>query len=197
MKKFIALVTVGVAAAVGTVYGTHPQEVRQLADRAAVSGQRVWDGVEANPVPVLLALGTFLLTIVYHKLKGKTFRESVEVAATRVTVVPVPTPSAAPGAAETTVIKRAQARATRTQLIADQIGLENRLRKLPDEVQKAEKEACYTEHALSDLRKALALKEKAHADAVAKLGALRAELAAGEAELEAIDGELHKLAEVV
>ncbi len=199
MKKFIALATVGVAAAVGTVYSTHPLEFRQLTERAAVSGLRVWDGVEANPVPVILALGTFLLTIVYHKLKGKTFRESVEVAATRVTVVPVAVAAPAPAATatETTVIKRAQARATRTQLIADQIGLENRLRKLPDEVQKAEKEACYAEHALSDLSKTLALKEKAHADAVAKLGALRAELAAGEAELEAIDDELHKLAEVV
>lgn len=195
MKKIFALATVGVAAAVGTVYGTHPDEFAPLAERASAAALRLWVGVEANPTPVLLALGTFLLTIAYHKLKGKSLRESVEVAATRVTVVPVAV--AAPATPENTVVKRAQARATRAQLISDQILLESRLRKLPDEVQKAEKEACYTEQALADLRKTLALKEKAHADAAARLEKLRAELAAGETELTAIDDELHKLADVV
>jgi hypothetical protein len=196
MTKIFALATVGVAAAVGTVYTTHPDEFRLYADRAAATAVRIWEGVEANPVPVILALGTFLLTVVYHTMKGKSFRESVEVAATRVTVVPVPVPGGG-AAPENSVVKRAQARATRTQLVADQIGLENRLRKLPDEVKKAEKEACYTEQAVGDARKALEAKQAAHAEAVTRLEALRAELAAGEAELTAIDDELHKLADVV
>jgi hypothetical protein len=197
MKKIFALATVGVAAAVGTTYALQPDEFAPLVERFAAATLRLWLGVEANPVPVLVALGTFLLTIAYHKLKGKSLRESVEVAATRVTVVPVAVPAAAPVASETAVVTRAKARATRAQLISDQILLESRLRKLPDEVQKAEKEACYTEQALTDLRRTLALKEKAHADAVAKLDKLRAELAAGETELTAIDDELHKLADVV
>ena len=41
-------------------------------------------------MPLALAAGTFLLTVLYHKAKGKSFRESVEVAATRVAVVSVP-----------------------------------------------------------------------------------------------------------
>jgi hypothetical protein len=194
-KKMIALASVTVAA-LGTVAATHPDEWRQLTDRLAAAALRAWDGIEANPLPMLLALGTFLLTIVYHKLRGKSLRESVEVAATRVTVVPVPAPSAATDH-ETPVIARARARATRTQLLADQIGLENRYRKLPDDVKKAEKEACYTEQALADARLALEAKQQAHEDAVAKLEALRMELAAGEAELAAITTELKKLAEVV
>ncbi len=193
MKKFIALATV--AAAVGTGYATHPDEARQFLDAAARAAERVRGSIEANPVPVLVALGTFLLTIVYHKAKGKSLRESVAFAATRVTLVPVPTPAA--GEHATAVVKRAQARATRTQLVADQIGLENRIRKLPDEVKKAEKEACYTEQSLADARRAVVAKLTAHEEAVAKLAALREELAAGESEVAAIATELKKLAEVV
>ncbi len=193
MKKFIALATV--AAAVGTGYATHPDEARQFLDAAARAAERVRDSIEANPVPVLVALGTFLLTIVYHKAKGKSLRESVAFAATRVTLVPVPTPAA--GEHATAVVKRAQARATRTQLVADQIGLENRIRKLPDEVKKAEKEACYTEQSLADARRAVVAKLTAHEEAVAKLEALREELAAGESEVAAIAAELKKLAGVV
>ena len=201
MMKFIALVVL-VAGAVGvSVYTTHPAEFRQAADTGAAAAIRVWAGIEANPAPVLVALGTFLLTIVYHKLRGKSFKESVEVAATRVTVVAVPAPTTD---AETAVVKRAQARATRTQLLADQIGLENRIRKLPDEVRKAEQEVCYADKAMTDAEEALTKAEEtmeakieAHKAASAKLEALRKELAAGGAELTAIGAELKKLADVV
>ncbi len=193
MKKLIALAVLTAGAAGGVAYTTHPDEARQYTDAAALAALRVWTGIEANPVPVLVALGTFLLTVVYHTLKGKSFRESVEVAATRVTVVPVPVPTPE---SENAVVKRAQARATRTQLLADQIGLENRIRHLPGEVKKAEKDACYTEQAVADAHKALEAKRTAHEGAVAKLEALRVELAAGEAELVAIAAELKKLADV-
>jgi hypothetical protein len=194
-KKIIALATVTVVAAVAATGASHPEDVRQLADRLSASARRAWAGIEANPVPVLVALGTFLLTIVYHKLRGKSLGESVEVAATRVTVVQVPAPAALEP--ENAVVARARARATRTQLLADQIGLENRYRKLPEEVRKAEKEACYTEQAVTDARLSLDTKQKHHEEAVAKLEALRKELAVGEAEMAAIAAELKKLADVV
>ena len=159
MKKFIALASVGVGAAVGTAYAAHTDEFAPFLANATRAAERLWTGVEANPVPVLVALGTFLLTIVYHKAKGKSLRESVAFAATRVTLVPVPTPAAA--SPEPLVVKRAQARATRTQLIADQIGLENRIRKLPDEVKKAEREVCYAEQAVTDGETALTAAEEA------------------------------------
>jgi hypothetical protein len=190
--KRIALVVVCLAAAVGTGYATHPDEFRQYAGVAEKTVLRGWEAVEANPAPVLLALGTFLLTVAYHKARGKSLRESVEVAATRVAVVAVP---AAEG--ENPVVRRAKARATRAQLVADQIGLENRYRKLPDAVVKAEKEACYTEQALADAWRAVEAKQQAHDEALAKLEALRKEQAEGEAELAQIEAELKKMAELV
>lgn len=194
MKKLFALALISVAAAVGTLYTTHPDEIVRALYVAQAAADRAWASIEANPVPVAIALGTFFITIVYHKLKGKSFRESVEVAATRVTLVQVPASNAE---RETPVVTRAKARATRAQLIADQIALENRIRKLPSEVKAAEKDACYSEQSLTDARKALEAKHQTHDDAVVKLEALRAELEAGEAELEAIAEELKKLAEMV
>ena len=189
----IALGAVCLGAAVGIGYFAYPDEFNLYTARAIELAPQAWDGIRANPVPVGIAVGTFFLTVVYHKAKGKSLRESVEAAATRVTVVTVP--QADPDA-ENPVVRRAWARATRAQLLTDQIGIQNRVRKLPDEVQKAEKEACYTEQVVADAEHRLDAKRKLHADAVAKLDALRKELADGEAELAAMDGELKKLAEV-
>lgn len=193
MKRIVLLV-VCLAGLAALGYFTNPVEFMRDVAVLAKAGRQAWENVEANPVPVVFALGTFLLTVIYHKAKGKSLRESVEVAATRVTVIPVPGGVAEP---ETPVVKRAKARATRAQLIADQIGLQNRYRKLPDAVLKAEKEACYTEQAVADAERALADKRKAHDEATAKLEALREEQAHGEAELAEIEAELKKLAEVV
>src|SRR5437879_901294 len=87
---FTVVFIVAVLAAVGARYAADPDQTARYVDAAAKAASRAWDGIEASPVPVLLALGTFLLTVAYHKLRGKTLRESVEVAATRVAVVPVP-----------------------------------------------------------------------------------------------------------
>ena len=195
--KRIAFVTVCVAAAAGFAFRSHPDEFKQYAGTAATAGQRAWDGVAANPVPVVLALGTFLLTVVYHKAKGKSLRESVEVAATRVTVVPVPVATGGVDAGENAVVRRAKARTTRTQLLADQIGLQNRLRQLPDAITRAEKDACYSEQVLTDAKRMVEDKQKAHDSALAKLEALRKECAEGEAELAELEVELKRLAEIV
>ena len=110
------------------------------------------------------------------------------------TVVTVPAPA---GEAENPVVTRAKARATRTQLTADQIALEARTRALPDAVKKAEQEACYTEQGATDAARTLAARKTAHESAVAKLAVVRAEKAAADAELAAIRAELKKLADVV
>ena len=193
--KRIALATVALAVGVGTVAQLRPEQFKQYSNEFVAAAPRLWDRLEANPTPVLIALGTFLATVVYHKARGKSLRESVEVAATRVTVVSVPTPPAAEP--ETPVVRRAKARATRAQLIADQILLQNRYRRLPEAVTKAEKEACYTEQAVTECEQALAGKRATHNEAAAKLEALRKEWAEGEAELAEIDAELKRLAELV
>ena len=193
MMKRIVIVTVCLAAAVGVGAREYLGDFEQYTTGVQKFLQRASDGIEANPIPVALAIGTFLLTVVYHKAKGKSLRESVEVAATRVTVVNMPSK----GEADNAVVQRAKARAMRTQLIADQIGLENRNRKLPEAVVKAEQDSCYTEKALADAKRQMAEKQKTHDEATAKLEALRKEKALGEAELAEIDVELKKLAEVV
>jgi hypothetical protein len=190
----ILLATLVILAAVAITYVRYPDESKHYAGAAAEGAQWVWENVRANPVPVGLALGTFLLTVVYHKAKGKSLRESVEVAATRVAVIPV---ALADAEEEHPVVKRARARATRAQLLADQIGLQNRQRKLPEEVLKAEKDACYTEQSVADAERKLAEKQKHHDEAVARLEALRTEKARSAAELAEIECELRKLAEVV
>jgi predicted acylesterase/phospholipase RssA len=193
MKRILFALAVLVAAA-ALAGRSYPDEFWVYAGEAVQAGRWVWDGIQANPLPVSLAAGTFLLTVVYHKAKGKSLRESLEVAATRVTVVSVPQAEAAD---ENPVVKRAKARATRAQLLVDQIGLQNRQKKLPEEVLKAEKDACYTEQALIDAERKLADRQKAHENAVAKLEAIRRERDASAAELAEIDVELQKLADLV
>jgi hypothetical protein len=193
--KRLAIATVFLsAAAAGAGYSAYPEEFTQYMGVAAKAVLRVWENIEANPGPAIFALGTFLLTVLYHKARGKSLRESVEVAATRVTVVPAP--SRDTGEPENPVVRRAKARATRTQLMSDLIGIQNRQRKLPDEIMKGEKEVCYTEQARDEAETKLADKQDAYEEAVAKLEALRKEKAEGDAELAAIESEMKKLAEV-
>ncbi|HEX3148316.1 MAG TPA: hypothetical protein VHR66_09555 [Gemmataceae bacterium] len=192
--KRIAFLFVCVFAALAFGYVKFPDEFNQGVEWTTKSGQWAWEGIKANPLPVGFAVGTFLLTVVYQKAKGKSLRESVEAAATRVTVVNVPAKDAD---ADNRVVQRAKARATRAQLLADQIGLQNRQRKLPEEVLKAEKDACYSEQALADAERKLAEKQKNHDEAVTKLEALRKEKAMSMAELAEIEVELTKLAELV
>lgn len=192
MKKIATLAAVLLVAA-GILSSRFPADADRTATTVAETAQTAWGKVESNPIPIVVALGTFLLTFVYHKAKGKSFRESVEVAATRVTVV---TPPAATVPLNP-VLKRAQARATRTQLLAEQIEIRNRISKLPDAVVKAEKEACFSEKAVFDAKVILGEKHKIRNVAENKLNSLQAELTAGTDELDAIEAELKKLAEVL
>lgn len=194
MKKRIVLggVPLALAAAIGAAYAAYPAESLEVVAAAKQIGLQVWDGVKANPVPTSLALGTFLVTVIYYRARGRTLREAVEVAATRVTVVPVPVAES-----ETLVVRRAKARATRTQLLADQIALQDRLRKLPEAIVRAEKETCYTQHAVAETERKLADRRRAHEEATARLEALRNEQACANAELAEIEVELEKLAELI
>lgn len=194
MKRLTLIVMLSAAVAVSAWFARDPQALNEQLALANSAGGFVWEKIETNPVPVLLALGGFVLTVAYHKAKGRSLRESVAVAATRVAVVPAPSCDVLE---ENPVIRRAKARAVRAQLIADQINLQNRQRKLPEEVLKAEKETCYTEQALIEAQRVLAARRKAHEEAVAKLDSLRKQQTAGEAELAQIEAELEKLANLV
>src|SRR5262249_19586181 len=105
-------------------------------------------------------------------------------------VVPV---AVAEAVDENAVVKRAKARAMRAQLLSDLNGLHNRQRKLPEDLLKAEKDACYTEQALADAERKLTEKQVHHDETVAKLEALRKEKARNDAEVAEIEAELRKL----
>ena len=191
MKRILFVFAVLVAAA-ALAARAYPDQFWVYAGEGAKAAEWVSDGVRANPLPVGLAAGTFLLTVIYHKAKGKSLRESVEFAATRVTLVPVAMPQ---NTDENAVVKRAKARAMRAQLIADQNGIQNRHRKLPEELMKAEKDACYSEQSLVEAQRKLADKQKLHDEAMTKLEAIRKEKSQSEAELAEIEVELERLAQ--
>ena len=190
--KRIALLAIVLASAAAAVSAVQTDELNHYLAVVAAAGVRLWESIQANPLPVGIAVGTFVITVVYLQLKGKTLRESVALAATRVTLVPVPK-----NEDENPVVRRAKARATRAQLIADQIAIQNRGRRLPEAIVAAEKDLCYAEDAVADAELKLESKEQAHEEAIAKLEALRNEKAASDAELAAIEVELKKLSELV
>lgn len=194
MKRITIGIVLLATLAAAAAYGAYPDEFVQYATEALTATIWVWESIKANPVPASLAVGSFLLTVLYHKARGKSLRESVEVAATRVAVVPVQI-EAPP--AENPVVKRARARTTRTQLLADQIGLQTRQRRLPEEIVKAQKEAMLTKQGVADAERKLGERRKAHELTVARLEALRKDQAACDAELAEIEAELQRLAELV
>ena len=73
-RIFLATLCLAVAA-VAAVHWKHPDELARYAGSVLAAVQWVWAGIEANPVPAALAGGTFLLTVLYHKAKGKSLRE--------------------------------------------------------------------------------------------------------------------------
>jgi hypothetical protein len=87
--KVIALLIVVLAAAAAIAQNLYPAEFMRSMEVAGQYAGRAWESIEANPIPVAVALGTFLVTVIYLQVKGKTLRESVTVAATRVSLVPV------------------------------------------------------------------------------------------------------------
>lgn len=161
--------------------------------------ERLWGAVEANPAPVVVALLTFALTVAYHLVKGRSVREAIEAAATRTApaveaVRPMPVPVYVPsGPPESPVLARAKARTARTQLVADQIGLENRARVLPEAIKKAEQEACHAQQAHADAERALAAKRERHEAAAAALAALNVERVRIQGEVTAIRAEVARL----
>ncbi len=196
MKKLIVLVLVfgAVAAALAKSY---PAKFERYSILSMTKAEIAWNKIESNPIPIVVALGTFVMTFIYHKAKGKSFRESVEVAATRVTVVqPVPAPNSVQREEENPVLKRARDRTTRIQLLADQVEIRNRIAKLPEALIKAEQEYCFKEKAVLDAKAALGEKYKARNQAENRLANLRSELETGRAEIEAIEAELMKLKQV-
>jgi hypothetical protein len=143
-----------------------------------------WEGIKANPAPFISALVVFVLTFLFWKSRGATFRQAVEAAATRVAPVPVVSPA----------LKRANTRAAKMQLLTDQIGIQNRLRELPGKIKEAERDVCHAQKARDEAKTAHETQQKVFEESEARLAMLRKELEEKKAEGDEIAEELEKLA---
>ena len=196
MKKFaVAVLVLAITACV--VYLKNANELQPYLEKAKGLANGIRSNAESNPIPIVVAVGTFLLTCIYHKARGKSLRDAVEVAATRVTVVPMASATPVESEPVNPVLMRAYARTTRTQLLADQTILKTRINKVPDDVTAAEKEFCFAEKQVLEAKRSLGEKHKTRNLATRKLDSLREQLNEGRKEIDAIENELTKLANYV
>lgn len=191
--KFLAA-TIPVAL-VGLTITAQMPEANEYIKEQAISAwawvSEMWRRVETDPAPYLSVIGTFIATALYYKLRGRSLRESVEMAATRVTVINATTPQAEPEISNARA--RAHARTTRNQLINDQLLLEHRMKTLPKKVEEAERNFCYAENELGKAKKALEDKQKQYEQASQELNKLVDESTRSNDELAEIKAEIKAL----
>jgi hypothetical protein len=113
----LVLITTGI----GILAGAYPNQLQPLQDQTQQFAEKAWTGIEANPSPVIFALATFVLTVVYHMGRGKSLKESVGIAAIRTPVIEA--------TQEAIVVRRARARSTKNQLLVDKKTIEDRHKK--------------------------------------------------------------------
>lgn len=196
LVKYSLMAVVGVTTAGAVFAAANPEAVPGIKEQFAPLIfwlADMWKDIASNPLPVLSALATFAVTVAYYKFTGKSFREALETAATRVTVISAPAAPAAPVESENPLVVRAKHRATRTQLVFDQTNLEGRMKSLPAELKKAEVDFAHTERDLAEANKILEQAQAAHAKTTNTLAALRKEDAEAKGEMEVIVAEIKAL----
>lgn len=85
-------------------------------------------------------VGAFLCSVVMLRSRGKSTKEAFKTAAFPATSVQE----------ESHVVRKAKNKGLRTQLIAEQIGLENQLRKMPGQIEAAQKNVSWTSKHLQE-----------------------------------------------
>lgn len=158
-------------------------------DKAENYAEKGWGKLEENPIPVLVALVTMILTVVYHRTKGKTFRQALEVAVTKVNTVEVGERISGPSSAAS----RAQAALMYQQLERAQASFEGRLKHLPGTIDAGRKATNRAATEAQVAQKTADEKKLAFKQALDALAKLEAEQEAGQRELVEIDAELAAL----
>lgn len=118
---------------------TIADSVDQPYNYVASHASGVADNVKQNFMSYFTGI-LFLTTVAILRLRGKTTKEAFRTAAFPTTIEEPP------------AIRRARAKTLRTQLIADQIGMEGQLRKLPEQIAHAEKGASFTRKHLIEMQ---------------------------------------------
>lgn len=139
------------------------ESVDQPYNYVAAKAPAVADNVKQNFMSYFTG-GLFLTTVAILRRRGKTTKEAFRTAAFPATVAVPEEPPA---------VRRARAKTLRTQLIADQIGIEGQLRKLPEQIGHAEKGASYTRKHLVEMLAAYQKAQKESDEAEKHLAHLR------------------------
>ncbi len=155
----------------------------------------ILDKCSANPVPIWVAVAGFLFTMVYHWAKGKSFRESVEVAATRVKVVET---TATPAAATVSpAYEKAQKQSVYLRLAESETEIEAKIGRLRTEVAKADKVMADTSKQAKEARLLFEQKTNSAHDAHEKYNLLLSSLTESLNERDSIKVEMRQLEKVV
>lgn len=129
----------------------------------------------------------FAASVLWLKRGGRTTRQAITTAAFPVSAIsPLPDP-------ESPALVRARNKTLRMQLLADEISLNNRLKKYPEAIVKAEKDVSYTESAQKTAKEQYDKARRFHDEATASLTNLRDQEKAETEELVEIRKELARL----
>ncbi len=188
-------------------------------DRARIAAftERVWESVVANPTPVVMAIAVFLFTCAYHVVRGRSIREAVEIAITKIepqrsTASGLPTmgeayrgtshanqsgSDASEEVEETPVMARARNRVEWHQLTTDKEDIERRMLRLPDEIATVQRDVSMKEMEYRQVATDHQVKKERLETVVGRLNALLDEKARRNTELAAVDAELERLKPLV
>lgn len=166
--------------------GPRAEKTVDVTERTA---DRVWTAAEQHQATIVIALLTVLVTIVYHKANGKSLRQAVEIAATRVHTVPTAVPvSREPD--PTTAIGRAGLKVLADQLEVDRDRLENAAKNMPMRLETARKNLKKAKSEHDESLAVLGRRTAAAKDAEVQLGNLLAEQEKVTRDLQQVRSEL-------
>lgn len=158
-------------------------------DKGEGYADKGWTKIEENPIPIIVALLTLLLTIVYHKAKGKSFRQALETSITKVQTIELPLQQVQTPTAQSRAINKA----TLKQLKEDQKETETEIYKLVPEIDKAKIEVSRTENEYMKIKTVMNSKQQSMQLAHNTLQDLLKEQAEAEQKLTEIDDAIHEL----
>lgn len=163
----------------------YPETAQEWIQVLIPMGMNLWDKVETNPTPYVTSIGFFVLAVVIQVRRGKTIKEAVQAVVAKGPVT------------ESDVVVRSRNRALKNQLLTDQIGLQNRIRKLPEEIKRAEVDFAHTQKDLRSAEENLKIKVANHKLSSDKLKALEDEAIRSHEEHAHIQTELNGLKDMV
>lgn len=170
----------------GQVKNSSP--VRTAEDGAASVGEyasRFWASIESNPGPSILAIVLFTVTVLYHKMKGRSTLAALKAGILKEAPVDPPLPS-------NPIYAKMLQQAAETQMLETYEKLEARQKTLPNEIQNAAAALKQSEAAYKRAQEAASRAENGYNKDKAYLERLQKEFDDGLKTLVELEAELNK-----